>query len=201
MSKQMDEAVKRRVRAGRLLLKGKAPSEVAKTVGAPRQTVYRWLAVLREQGIDGLRNMSKGGRPSIISVEQIDELREALLEGPVANGYGTDLWTLKRVRLLIEKRFGIQYSDVHVWRILGAMGFFSQKSEKCTLERSEEAVAHWKKSTWSVLKPPPARRLGNRFYRRIGDVKTTHARVNTAFDDRWRDFLQCLLLHARWNDQ
>jgi transposase len=41
----------------------------------------------------------------------------------MAAGYGTDPWTIKRVRLLIEKRFGIEYSDVHVWRILGAMGF------------------------------------------------------------------------------
>lgn len=160
MSKKLDEAAKRRVRAGRLLLKGKAPSEVAQTVGAPRQTVYRWLEVLREHGIDGLREMSKGGRPAMICAEQLDELREALLAGPIASGYGTDLWTLKRVRLLIEKRFGIQYSDVHVWRILGGMGFSSQKPEKRALERNEEAVAHWKKRTWPALKKKPSGKAG-----------------------------------------
>ena len=53
-SKQ-DEVVKRRVRAGRLLLAGKSPPEVARTVGAPRQTVYRWHAVLEAGGIDALR--------------------------------------------------------------------------------------------------------------------------------------------------
>lgn len=154
MAVRMDEAAKRRIRAGRLLLKGKAPAEVAKTVGAPRQTVYRWLGVLREQGIDSLREMSKGGRPSLMSEEQIAELREALLAGPMANGYATDLWTLKRVRLLIQKRFDIQYSDVNVWRILGALGFSSQKPEKRALERSEEAVGQWKKR-WPGLKKKP----------------------------------------------
>ena len=47
-----DEAVKRRIRAGRLLLAGKAPPEVAQIVGAPRQTVYRWHDVLKVGGID-----------------------------------------------------------------------------------------------------------------------------------------------------
>ena len=156
MAVAMDAAEKRRVRAGRLLMKGKSPSEVARTVGAPRQTVYRWLDILREQGIDGLRDMSKGGRPSRISPEQLDALREKLLEGPLANGYATDLWTLKRVRLLIEKEFGIAYSDVHVWRILGALGFSSQKPEKRAAERDEEAIVRWKKRTWPALKKKPA---------------------------------------------
>lgn len=160
MAVKMDEAAKRRVRAGRLLLKGKTPPEVARTVGAPRQTVYRWLSVLEEHGIEGLREMSKGGRPGRMSAEQLDELRELLLAGPIASGYGTDLWTLKRVRLLIEKQFGITYSDVHVWRILGAMGFSSQKPEKRAIERNEEAVAQWKKRTWPALKKKPAAKAG-----------------------------------------
>lgn len=155
MAVKMDEAAKRRVRAGRLLLKGKAPAQVAAVVGAPRQTVYRWLSILQEQGIDGLRAMNKGGRPSLMSAEQVETLREALLAGPMANGYGTDLWTLKRVRLLIEKRFGIQYSDVNVWRILGAMGFSSQKPEKRAIERNEEAVAKWQRHDFPALKKKP----------------------------------------------
>ena len=152
MAVKMDEAAKRRVRAGRLLLKGKAPPEVARTVGAPRQTVYRWLGVLQEHGIEGLREMSKGGRPAGISAEQLDKLRELILAGPIANGYGADLWTLKRVRLLVAKHFGITYSDVHVWRILGALGFSSQEPEKRANERNAEAVAQWKRRTWPALK-------------------------------------------------
>jgi transposase len=156
MAVKMDEAAKRRVRAARLLLKGEKPAKVAELVGAPRQTVYRWLDVLREGGIEALREMSKGGRPSQLSLEHLAELREALLAGPMANGYATDLWTLKRVRLLIEKRFGVSYSDVHVWRILGAMGFSSQKPEKRAIERDEQAVLHWKKKTWPAIKKKPA---------------------------------------------
>jgi hypothetical protein len=54
---KLDEAVKRRVRAGRLLLAGKSPSEVARLVGAPRQAVYGWREVLNV-GIEALRDMN-----------------------------------------------------------------------------------------------------------------------------------------------
>lgn len=152
----MDEAARRRVRAARLLLRGKTPAQVAVTVGAPRQTVYRWLDVLNASGIDALREMSKGGRPSQLDNTQHEQLRQILLAGPQAAGFGTDLWTLKRVRETIKRRFGVQYSEVHVWRLLGKLGFSSQKPEKRAKERNEAGIERWKKRTWPALKKSPA---------------------------------------------
>ena len=119
---KLDEAVKRRVRAGRLLLAGKTPPEVARVVGAPRQTVYRWREVLRVGGIDALRDMSKGGRPAQLGAAELSRLYVVLLEGATAHGFATPLWTLKRVRLWIEREFSVRYSEVHVWRLLGQLG-------------------------------------------------------------------------------
>jgi transposase len=119
---KLDEAVKRRVRAGRLLLAGKSPPEVARMVGAPRQTVYRWQKVLAIGGIEALRDMSKGGRPAQLGAAELSQLYVALLEGATAHGFATPLWTLKRVRLWIERELGVQYSEVHVWRLLGQLG-------------------------------------------------------------------------------
>jgi transposase len=95
------EASKRRVRAGRLLLAGKTPPEVARMVGAPRQTVYRWREVLKVGGIEALRDIDKGGRPAQLGAGELSQLYIALLEGPIAHGFATPLWTLKRVRLYI----------------------------------------------------------------------------------------------------
>ena len=156
--RKSDEAVKRRVRAARLLQAGRKPAEVAAMVGAPRQTVYRWREVLQAEGIDGLRNMSKGGRPALLGAEELMRLQVALLEGPTAHGFGTPLWTLKRVRVFIEREFGVHYSEVHVWRLLGQIGFSSQKPERRALERDEAAIETWKKRTWPRLKKKPAER-------------------------------------------
>ena len=127
---KIDAGAKRRVRAARLLQAGKTPPEVAALVGAPRQTVYRWKAVLESEGFEALRSMSKGGRPARLGAEELSRLQVALLEGPTAHGFGTPPWTLKRVRLFIERQFGVHYSDVHVWRLLGQLGFSSQKPER-----------------------------------------------------------------------
>jgi transposase len=156
----MDEGAKRRVRAARLLLRGEAPAQVALKVGAPRQTVYRWLDVLKADGIDALRVTNKGGRPSQLDDEHHEQLRQILLAGAQAAGFGTDLWTLKRVRETIKRRFGVQYSEVHVWRLLGKLGFSSQKPEKRAKERNEAAIERWKKRTWPALKKSPGSKAG-----------------------------------------
>ena len=155
---KVDDSAKRRVRAARLLQAGNKPAEVAKMVGAPRQTVYRWKDVLQAQGIDGLRDMSKGGRPALLGAQELGRLQIALMEGPTAHGFGTPLWTLKRVRVFIERQFGVRYSEVHVWRLLGQLGFSSQKPERRALERDEAAILDWKKRTWPRLKKKPAER-------------------------------------------
>jgi transposase len=150
MSK-MDEATRKRVRAGRLMLAGKTPAEAAKAVGVARQTAYTWKGRLDEGGIEALRAMVNG-RPAQLDAKQLGALRAALLQGAMAHDFGTALWTLKRVRALIERLYGVRFSEVHVWRLLGAMGFSSQKPERRAIERNESAVLAWKKKTWPALK-------------------------------------------------
>jgi len=148
---RMDEATRKRVRAGRLMLAGKTPAEAAKAVGVARQTAYTWKARLDEGGIGALRAMSVG-RPAQLDDGQLDGLRVALLQGALAHGFGTELWTLKRVRVLIGRLYGVTFSEVHVWRLLGAMGFSSQKPERRAIERDDAAVQAWKRRTWPALK-------------------------------------------------
>lgn len=160
MSNKMDDATRRRVRAGRLLLAGKGCAEVARVVGVARQTVYTWKAVLDEGGIDALRAMGGKGRPAQLDARQLAQLRRSLLASPTAHGFGTELWTLKRVRVLIERLFGVSYSQVHVWRLLGQLGFSNQKPERRAIERDEDAVREFKEKTWPALKKKPSERAG-----------------------------------------
>ena len=152
MAKKMDEATRKRVRAGRLLLAGKGCAEIAQSVGVARQTVYTWKALLDEGDVDALRAVGGRGRPAQLDAGQLEDLRRSLLESPTEHGFGTELWTLKRVRMLIERMFGVTYSEVHVWRILGMLGFSNQKPERRAIERNEEAVEEFKRNTLPALK-------------------------------------------------
>ena len=112
----MDEATKKRVQAGRLLQKGKTPSEVARAVGVARQTMYTWKAIFDEGGIDALRAVPLRGRPAQLDDTQREQLRRAILQNPTEHGFGTELWTLKRVGVVIKRLHGITFSQAQIWR-------------------------------------------------------------------------------------
>src|ERR1700730_413216 len=92
--KQLDEAAIKRLRAGRMLLAGKRPAEVALAVGVARQTGYTWQGLLDEGGIDALRAVPSRGRPAKLDAVQLDGVRRAVLQSATEHGFGTELWTL-----------------------------------------------------------------------------------------------------------
>jgi hypothetical protein len=64
-------------------------------------------------------HLAPGERPRRDAVgdrvrQELARLQVAVLEGPTAHAFGTPLRTIKRVRALIEREFGVRYSEVHV---------------------------------------------------------------------------------------
>ena len=143
----LSEAAKKRVKAGRLLLAGKGCAQVALAAGVARQTVYTWKRLLNEGDIDALRSVPERGRPAQLDEEQLATVRAAILQNPTEHGFGTELWTLKRVGAVIERLHGVRFGQTQIWRMLGSMGFSPQKPEKRAIERDEDAVRSWKRST------------------------------------------------------
>jgi len=158
--KGLSEATKKRVKAGRLLIAGKGCAEVALTVGVARQTVYTWKRLLDAGGIDALRGVPERGRPAQLDEHQLASVRSAVLQSPTEHGFATELWTLKRVGVVVERMHGVRFSQTQVWRILGSLGFSPQKPEKRAIERNEDAVRAWKRRTWPSLKKKPSEKAG-----------------------------------------
>jgi len=163
LKKRLDEVSRKRVRAGRLLQKGNKPAEVALALGVARQTVYRWKALLDEGGIDALRDMAAPGRPARLEGYQLEELARALLKKPSDYGFETELWTLRRVGVLIHRLYGVKFGLTNIWLILGALGFSPKKPERRAIERNEDAVRAWKRCTWPALKKRPGEKAGKSF--------------------------------------
>jgi len=143
---------KRRLRAGRLLLKGVSQVEVSQRVGVAKSTVSGWAKRVHEGGLEALRSGGALGRPAGLEAQQRAALVRALKQGAMAHGFPTELWTLPRVGQLITRRFGLRYSEVHVWRILRQLGFTPQRPSKRALERDPQAIEEWKRKRWPKLK-------------------------------------------------
>ncbi|MBL8502297.1 MAG: IS630 family transposase [Rhodocyclaceae bacterium] len=150
------ELEKRRLKGARLLLRGVTKAEVARQLGVTRQTVATWEQRLAEGGREALKRGDLG-RPRQLDAEQERELGKIILAGALAAGFPTELWTLPRIGKVIAKRFGVEYSTGHLWRLLRRLGFSCQKPEKRALQRNEAEIARWKRHTWPALKKKPRR--------------------------------------------
>ena len=147
---------KRRIEAVRLVIEeGLSQGEAARRVKAAQQSVSGWVKRYREQGHAGLAKAGRAGRKPLLNEAQLRELEQLLVEGPEANGFPTPLWTCPRVARLIRERFGVDYHEGHVWKLLRALNWSPQRPVGKARERNEEAIRTWRKQTWPALKKKP----------------------------------------------
>jgi len=146
---------RRRQRAARMFDKGSTPAEVARALGVTRQSTSRWHRAWAEGGADALASTGKRGRSARLSAVELKRVEEALRKGARANGYATDLWTLDRMRAVIESVTGVAYHRGHVWKVLRSLGWSRQRPARQATERDDEAIAAWVKERWPRVKKTP----------------------------------------------
>lgn len=140
----------RRRKGMRMLARAVTQAEVARTLEVSRQTVSNWA---RAAAADAQAWRRKPlGRPGGLTDAERARLSKLLVDGAVACGFPTELWTLARVGALIEVQFGRVYSTTQVWRVLRSLGFSSQRPTGRAIQRDEAAILQWKKKRWPALK-------------------------------------------------
>lgn len=145
--------LQRRKQAGRLFAAGKLIlSAISRQLKVSRQSVSRWYAEWKSGGMRALDGAGRAGRKPKLDAPQLRRVEQALRKGARANGFDTDLWTLPRVALIIERLTGVHYHPGHVWKILGAMDWSLQRPAKQARERDAAKVEHWVNERWPAVK-------------------------------------------------
>jgi transposase len=143
----------RRMRAVRMFDRGERQVDVVRELGVSAQTASRWYRAWQEGGRAALSRVGRAGRPRGLSDAQLRQVEKALLRGPKANGYPTDMWTLARVAEVIEKVTGVRYQPTQTWTILRQrLGWSRQRPARRAVERDEEVIAAWVKNDWPRIK-------------------------------------------------
>ena len=96
----------RRREAIALLRSSETYQKVAWAVKASVSSVVRWNQAYHRRAKTGLRTKPTPVRRPRLTPAQTASLTKL---GAQQEGYATDLWTLRRVAELIEKRFGVYY--------------------------------------------------------------------------------------------
>jgi transposase len=106
----------------------------------------------RDGGEAALRHHSPPGRVPRLTPEQRAHLPHLLERGAEAFGFRGDLWTRKRIAIVIRREFGVRYHPDSVGHILRACGWTVQKPIERATQRDEEAIQAWRDEHWPALK-------------------------------------------------
>jgi transposase len=165
-----------RRRAIELMEQGERTEVIAHVLGVSVGTLYKWRRIYRSGG--SLELVPPKGRNRRLSDEQVEVLRKLLLQGASAHGWHNDLWTSKRVAVLIRRRFKVKFARSHVWRILRQyLGWTAQRPVRRVQLPDNIAIARWKAEVFPrVTDDAKRRRAYLVFLDESGFLLTPHVR-------------------------
>ncbi len=145
----------RRARAVRRYIDGKKVTVVMEEVGVCRSAVNTWLRWYETKGAEGLRSRKAPGAAPRLSESQRAELTALVEAGPQAAGFTSGMWTGPMIGQLIRDRFGVDYHNHHVPRLLHQLGFSVQRPRKRLARADAEAQATWLRERLPAIKKKP----------------------------------------------
>jgi transposase len=78
-----------------------------------------------------LRTLGPTGRRPKVPDSALEAIERALLQGALAHGFATDLWTLDRIAVVVQPLTGVQLSNPPVWRLLrDRLGWTVQRPQR-----------------------------------------------------------------------
>ena len=128
---------------------GKDAKDLQEVYSTSHKSLYNWVHRYNAEGIDGLKDYPRSGRPPRLNKSQRLELDEMLHTSPLDYGYNTATWTGALVIDVVKKKFGVEYKKAQIYNILHSLVFTFQKGRGYypeTEERTEEEVEAVKKT-------------------------------------------------------
>jgi transposase len=137
----------------RVVEDGEAPSEVMRSMGLSRTSIYPWLRRFEDAGLAALAEKIARGRESKLSERQQQQVKRWIVgKDPRQYGFDYGLWTRRIVQGLIEKKFGIGLGWTAVGRLLARLEITPQKPLRRAYERDPERIQKWLEDDYPKLR-------------------------------------------------
>ena len=149
----------RRLLALAVIYEGGSRTQAAEIGGVSLQTVRDWVLRFNARGPDGLLDGKAPGQPSILSDEQRSQLSEMIESGPVPAVHGVVRWRLADLMQWLWEEYRIRISKQTLSRELRTLGYRKLSARPRHHEKSEAAVATFKKASRRVWRKRPSASL------------------------------------------
>jgi transposase len=143
----------RRLLALAAIYDGATRTEAARIGGVTLQVVRDWVVKFNAHGPEGLLNRKPPGQPSRLTNAHRAALATQLDEGPIPAVHGVVRWRLIDLMQWLWEEFRLSISKQTLSRELRAMGYRKLSARPRHHQKSEAAVAAFKKTS-----PPSWRR-------------------------------------------
>lgn len=129
------------------VLDGMSREAAAGRAGMDRQTLRDWVIRFNAEGIEGLRDRPKSGRPAWLDDGQLAAFKALVLRGPDPERDGVSTWRARDLCRIVEDRFGVNYTENGMLRLLHDLGLSWQKARPIHPEADRKAQARFKKNS------------------------------------------------------
>jgi transposase len=149
--------VRQRAMGLRLLHEGHSPQEVAEIMSVSPPVVYNWHHRWQANGLEGLANRPKAGRPRKAGPSYVQRLEAVIEQDPQDLGYHFTIWTADRLRHHMEKETGERLGATKFRALLKENNFVYRRPKHDLTDlqdpQAREAAEEWLKELKKALKP------------------------------------------------
>jgi transposase len=125
-------------------LDGMSFVDAAKAAGLERQALGDAVKRYNTEGVDGLKDRRRTGRPRKLEAAQEATLAATIIAGPDPEMDGISAFTLEDLCALASERFGASYGPRGMSVVIKRLGFSRQKARPHHPEKDEAAQAAFK---------------------------------------------------------
>lgn len=143
--RERDGRVSARLIALANVLDGMSREAAARAAGMDRQTLRDWVIRFNTDGVDGLRDQPRPGRPTRMTEGQQAALKAIVLRGPDPERDGVSSWRIIDLCRIAEERFGVIYREGGMLRLVKALDLSWQKTRPRHPKADRAAQERFKK--------------------------------------------------------
>ena len=143
--RERDGRVSARLLALANALEGVPREEAARLAGMSGQALGDWVHRYNAEGVEGLRDRPRPGRPCALDEGQQAALKALILKGPKLERDGCIAWRARDLCVLVEARFGVRYGESGMLKLLKGLDLSWQKTRPIHPEADPKAQERFKK--------------------------------------------------------
>lgn len=150
-----DLRLRQRAQIIRLLHKGQKPDQTAELLSTTVSQVYWWHQRWRSEGLAGLADRPRSGRPKAANAAYRQKLEETLATDPAAFGYAFTVWDSGRLMAHLEKETGVGVCERTFRNILAEQDYVYRRPKHDLNPLQDKAVKAQAETAIEMLKKKP----------------------------------------------